>query len=136
MSLEEIGSFETSFYDEEAREEYSKEKNSLEGLSEDENFQASCGMEGFCDSYGNVEVIGNVESPFEATMYEIVEASASDKQEGKLAEVSTYLRPLKSIRGIKEKFAEKLRHQGIQEHQLGDFNLGLMDVLNALDKGN
>ena len=57
MSLEEIGSFETSFYDEEAREEYSKEKNSLEGLSEDENFQASCGMEGFCDRYGNVEVI-------------------------------------------------------------------------------
>jgi hypothetical protein len=136
MSLEEIGSFETSFYDEEAHKEYSKEKNSLEGLSEDENFQASCGTEGFCDRYGNVAVIGNVESPIEATMYEIVEASSSDKQEGKLAEVSTYLRPLKSIRGIKEKFAEKLRQQGIHERQLGDFNLGLMDVLNALDKGN
>ena len=138
LSMEEegAGSFEQSFYDEEASGMCSKETHSLKGSSCNESVHEVDGMERFCD-YEKFEVmtVRDVEGPIEATIYEeIFQASSVDDH--KLDEVSRYLRPLQVSFGVKERFREKLNQQNIHESDVADFNLGLMSVLNALDTSN
>ena len=134
LKMAEAELFEQSLYDEEANGTCSKEMHSSKGSSRDKRVYESGGMEGFCH-YEKFEEMPDMEGPIEATIHEEM-FQASSVDDHKLDEVSTYLRPLEVIFGVKERFRDKLNQQGIHGSDLVDFNLGLMAVLNALDKGD
>ena len=127
---------ERSFY-EETHEATSKEEKLMEASFDDERYVVR--RMSFEESFETFGAIPSVEEPIEASFFEGNFASPKEnksKWERLLYEVSINFRPFVVIGEIKERFAKKLNQQGIPVKEFGDFNLGVMGVLNGLDKGD
>ncbi|CAB4023548.1 Hypothetical predicted protein [Paramuricea clavata] len=132
MSFAEEG----SFY-EETHEASSKEEKFMEATFDDKRYVVR--RMSFEESFETFGAISSVEEPIEASFFEEHFASPKEnrsKLERLLNEVSRNFQPFVVIGEIKERFAKKLNQQGIPVKEFDDFNLGIMGVLNGLDKGD